>query len=323
VSGEVGESRPVESAAPVVDETSTEPFLEAAEGITPEAAEGPVRWWHRIAVSGWSRSLLLIAGLALLVVGVIDAWRSEASTTLLIVGGLFVLFAVVVGQDWEEIRLSHGGMTAQIFRRFGEALEQVEQSPDAEIRAQVAELRTEVDRMAERRPVITHPPFRTRVSETSSPVVGPGIWGGRPVAFHTFGPSWVKLSLSVPPRDTGHRYTCAIVHPDGRETSMKSIRPPLLRGVPWTFSTVFPDEFVGSSPLVPGSYKVEWRQGVVSDSPPESRVSSLAALLAQKMMLSRLALVATDAFTIRDAAPGERDVTGAAEESGEPTNSQD
>jgi hypothetical protein len=296
------EATPAESSPA---DSSPEPSPETAEQIDLGDADTRVRWWHRIGVIGWSRWLLLVAGLALLVFGVFDAWRSEASTTLLIVGGLFVLFAVIVGQDWREIRLSHGDTTAQIFRGVDQALERVEKSSDTEIRAQVAELRTELTSIARRtapRAVIANPPFPTRVSERSSPVTGPGLFGGKPVAYHTFGSSWVQLSLGVPARDTNHSYTCVITPPDDT-TWMKSISPPIFRGIPWTFSTVFPDEFVGSNPLVPGSYRVEWRQGAFPEPAPGA--SQLAAVLALKLTLQRLALVATDAFTIPDTAQRE------------------
>jgi hypothetical protein len=154
-------------------------------------------------------------------------------------------------------------------------------------------------------------------------VVGPLFWESKFVPHHTFGPSWVKLSLGVPPRDTHSSYTCVITTPDGTSW-IKTIPPPLLRGVPWTHSTVFPDEFPGSSPLAAGPYRVEWRRGSVSDA-PQTGTSRLAAALAQKMTLQRLQLVASDAFTIPGATPGQQDAprTTETEKAQPPTDSTD
>lgn len=60
-------------------------------------------------------------------------------------------------------------------------------------------------------------------------------------------------------------------------------------------SVIYPDDFPGSSPLSPGTYKVEWREGA-ADSPRSSVIETLGYFA--------MPPIAVDSFRIAGAATG-------------------
>jgi hypothetical protein len=67
-----------------------------------------------------------------------------------------------------------------------------------------------------------------------------------------------------------------------------------------TYTALYPDEFAGSEPLVPGRYEVEWRSAPLVDPVGQPSRSLAATLLGQTMGPT----VATDSFTIPERATG-------------------
>jgi hypothetical protein len=235
------------------------------------------------------------------VIGAIDAYRAEASTTLLIVGAVLLLFGAIIVHDWSEIELSHGASEARVLRRVDQVLERVEEE-QPELREQVAELRAELDeyRRSERTlaplptwPLVLPPTSRASVSPLTLPPLPPQ-------PSHTFGDGSVTLSLRVGLAGQSHAYTCGVYAPNGGKPWTRRIDPPLLKGVLpfWAYSCVFPDEFMGSGPLEPGNYLVEWRGGSSGPALAVSGAPQLSALIGALVGFDSLPIVATDSFTI-------------------------
>jgi hypothetical protein len=112
------------------------------------------------------------------------------------------------------------------------------------------------------------------------------------------GSSSVALTLQVPRGNETTTHTCVVTTPSGQQLA-KSVQAPaaLLGGIaPVGYTVWYPDQFVGSSPLEPGRYLVEWRRGAIGDEPPAA--GDQARILAGKMMLVAMPLVARDSFAI-------------------------
>lgn len=87
-------SEPVEPEQPDESEPTVVPDSSAVEPTEEEEPEG-LSTRDRLSLMGWARSLLLVLALTALILGGLNAWRSEASTTLLITGAVLALFALV------------------------------------------------------------------------------------------------------------------------------------------------------------------------------------------------------------------------------------
>ncbi len=248
------------------------------------------RWRDRLRLHAWPRFLLLALGIAALMLGGVNAWRAESSTTLVIVGAVLVIFALVLAPDWREIHLSHGETKASILRDVDQALERVESSSASEqVRQEIAEIRARLDEAADRERAKRNRQAPRPLSATPSA----SVFLKKPEAAHTFvGQDSVHLTLHVPKTRSGEAYTCTVIAPDGTRLS-KSVAPPPFAMVAFTvtFSTRYPDEFPESARLIPGRYSVEWRRG----GPASSDVDALFSL-AQQLATPP---VATDSFNVR------------------------
>jgi hypothetical protein len=258
---------------------------------------------ERIRLMGWARILLFLLALAAFILGGLNAWRSESSTALLIVGAILAIFAVLFGPDWREIQLRYGEAQARVFRGVEGVLEQAEQSSPSDVmRKQIADIRKQVEELAEKEMARDR---RRRAARSSlAPLIPPPQLPLRkPQPSHMFsGSSSVMLTLQVPAFQEKAPYTCAVVTPGG-ERLAQTVTPPvsISAGVtitPMKYSVSFPDEFRGSGPLEPGLYQVEWRQG---DGSARQGTSELAAALA----FAATTPVARDSFTIPERKPGQ------------------
>jgi hypothetical protein len=262
-------------------------------------------WRDRLRLMGWARSLLLALAFVALVLGGLNAWRAEASTALLIVGAVLAIFALVFGHDWREIQVQYGDAQARVFRGVDHVLEQAEQSsPSEPFRKQLAELRAEIETMAERAAAGDRR-RREAARALSSPLPSAGIFLAKPQASHTFlDNTSVALSLQVPSSQGKTPYTCVVVTPDG-ERLVKEVEPPmawLSTLGPSSYTVRFPDQFLGSRPLEPGLHEVEWRRGSAAEQ-QAVLAGETAAIAAALAAVTTLQLVARDSFTIPERQP--------------------
>jgi hypothetical protein len=238
-----------------------------------------------LGVSGALRFVLGVAGLTGFVFGLILAWRTSNSTTLLIVSAVLLLVAAL-GIDWERVAASVAGNTIELQRRLdetargieaGEAgLEAVAAKEEAgpvrdeleEVLAQLETQRAELETLTARLPA-----SRPRVS--ASEAVASLIGRLRPVARHLDQDGSVQLILQAPDRMLG--YHCTVQTPSGDRFSTVTRRK--LAGGSWFggYVTVYPAQFDGVEALVPGTYAVEWHEP--GQAPPGTR-PLVAALIA-------------------------------------------
>lgn len=173
------------------------------------------------------------------------------------------------------------------------------------MRKEIAELRARFDEAAASETTREKKRRREPIGTAASLLPPAGIFLAKPQTSHTFiGSSTVMLTLQVPARDGKSPHTCVVVVPGGDRLA-KTVQPPaiVLSGLgPINYSVWFPDQFLGSEPLEPGLYQVEWRRGSVLDQVAEPGTT---ALLAQLMTLNTMALVASDSFTIPDRRPAQ------------------
>jgi hypothetical protein len=269
-----------------VTETPTEE-LAAEESAEAEDEEAKVGLPEVRGVFG-VRLLIGALGLGGFVIGTIVAWHSEAATTLLIVSAVLIVLASL-GLDWNKIRGSYGGWTFEVLRNFGERIEQVAAGGDVPqaVREELESLRAEV------KAVTTRP--RPRRASSTSPARIDWAEVFRTKATHSFrGTDAVQLQLRATSSGGDSRYRCTVTTPTGASFSATTRRPidPGVAGM-HMFTVVYPDEFSGSEPLVPGRYNVEWRSAPLIDP---VGTDALAATLAQTMGRP----IATDSFTIPD-----------------------
>lgn len=252
------------------------------EELAPERS-GPLRrLLESLRPAGWARVAIVGVGAAILVYGLVNAWRSKDVTPLVVVGAVLLVFGLVFpaefGFSWGDARA--------FARRAGKRLEEAEQaaSPD-ELRNEVAQLRSELQSLSTAASATTLRTSRPRFQ---------GVTAGfdelaKPKAWHSFrGLSSVALTLRTwASRD---RLTCTVTTPTGDSWSTTADLPLVLAPVQ-TATVVYPDEFRGSSPLVPGNYLVEWRSGI---SVGTEAAGSLVRVLAGM----KNPPAATDSFTI-------------------------
>ena len=208
--------------------------------------------------------LLSAIGLAALTYGAVIAWNSRSATTLIIVGAVLL---VVAWANPVRLRASYGDASVEIDRRteeLQEALGEVVEDPDVPESAKerlgaVSETANSIARIA----------AATTASGSgyswSIPLASyaPANWKTTPV-------DWMSLNT---PLDTGpeHEFTptsvvvrfrrssasgamsCTVEGPEGSVWKSADSAPSNLE-VEFTF----PDDFTGSSAIVPGRYKVTW-----------------------------------------------------------------
>lgn len=262
-----------------------------------------------LGVFGTVRLLVGLCGLAGFVVGILTAWHSGASTTILIVSGILLVLAAL-GLDWDEIRGTYGGATLQLLRsglkNVGEEIERVaadnEVSPA--VREELESLREQVKALTPDPPAR---PARTTLRGTSGPPAGlDELWKEvmKTKATHAFprGLHAATLSLQIATSDKDARYRCTIKTPGGSAysavgTPRVEMNPMFFR--PRRYEITYPDDFRGSEPLQPGTYEVEWRPAPLVD-PLETRsaTASATSLLASVLAQTTRPPVAVDAFTI-------------------------
>jgi hypothetical protein len=290
---------------------------ERQQGEREEPVAAPVEpdedearsWRDRLHLGGWTQLLLLTLGLAALVLGGLNAWRSEASTTLLIIGTVLAIAAVVFARDWRELELRYGDWQARLVRGVDHVLEQAEQkSPSEPVRRQIAEIRAQVEELAERSvaPEARRVPLRSLTAAPSA-----GFFLSKPQASHRFNDSSsATLTLHVPAKEGKSPYTCVVVTP--RDERFEATVPPSPLNPSWgppaSYSIWFPDQYLASGPLEPGLHLVEWRKGSAGGQQrPGGRpiVEALASL--------SLPIVARDSFMVPERRPpGDAGSPGAA-----------
>jgi len=252
----------------------------------------------RLGVVGTTRLVVGSLGLGGFVLGAIISWHSASATTLLIVSAVMLLLAAL-GLDWNKIRGTYGGWTVELLRDIGTRIEQVAVASAAteevpvEIRDELESLRAEVKALT--------PPSRPRLALPASPSPNVNMEGlvrelMTTKANHTFrGTEAVQLSLRI--ASFTDRFSCTVKTLSGGSYAAVTRRPINVGigvGVK-SYGVIYPDEFPGSEPLLPGRYEVEWREAPLVDP-----ANALASLLAQAVGPP----VATDSFTIPDTTAG-------------------
>ena len=232
-----------------------------------------------------ARVTLLVLGATTLAYGLVNAWRAENVTTLVVGGAALFVFALVFPRDWSELRLTWGDAGAIISRVEG-ALEEAatSSSTEAELRKQIDQLRTDLAAIAK------PPPLRPRRAYAGDELLGTG----RPQAYHTFeGRDGVALTVTTPPfaKDPSS-FQCEVTRPDGSVNNAVTRRPlGAFKSLPTTkFSLVYPDDFPGSMALEPGRYDVEWR--------PASAETGIGSQIALALAAATRRPYATDSFTV-------------------------
>jgi hypothetical protein len=171
---------------------------------------------------------------------------------------------------------------------FGAFVRRVDRALDAAASSETeVELRQQVDQLREEVKAVAPPPKVTK-SRGDTPAWFRDLIRTR--ATHTFkGRDSVTLTLRMPSSGASARYRCTVKTPAGDSWSQVA-PPPLIAGFVVNVGVVYPDEFVGSPPLGPGVYEVEWR----ATTGEESEQATLAGVLVAAAMPP----LATDAFSI-------------------------
>lgn len=269
--------------------------LPATADVSPHADEAsppPARFDVLNAV----RVVVGAFGLAGFVLGAIVAWRSASATTLLIVSAVLLVLAAL-GLDWNKIRGTYGGWTVELLRDFGERIEQVADKAAIEevtpaLREELETLRAEVKALAPKAP----PRRSSQGSSFNFDAMIRELF--RTKATHSFrGTDAVELTLRHGTSDA--RYRCSVTTPTGNAyTALPRPSAGSFIGARM-HSLLYPDEFEGSEPLVPGRYTVEWRTAPLDPGVGDA--------LVRELVQAATPPVATHSFTI----PERR--TGAAE----------
>ena len=240
---------------------------------TPWLASG----WARVKSFGLSRALLVAAGAAAVGIGLVNAVSSEASTAPLIVGAILVVAAVVIAPGWREIRARHGETEVSILRGVENRLEDVasESKTEEELRAEVAELKEDVQRARE---AVERGEVASATETSGSRVYEAG---------HSFSDGKVLLTLEVPTTAgiVFDSYRCVVRNPDLKTASVGPFSAPYsIVPARRELTVVYPDDFRDAPPLMPGPYVAEWRRRNILSA-------SIAALVGDPV-------VARDAWTI-------------------------
>jgi hypothetical protein len=236
----------------------------------------------QLRLAGAARAVILLVGAGTLAYGLLNAWRAVNVSTLVVVGAVMLVAALVFPHDWSQLRLAWGDASALI-SRVQDELEEVatSSSTEAELREQIDQLRTDLAAVAKQ-------PLRPR--RTAEELLGVG----RPRAYHTFrGRDSVALTVTTVPlvRNQPTKLSCDVTRPSGDVDSAATRDPEGLAAVAGLsasrFSLVYPDDFPGSQPLASGEYEVSWR----SARPPGTTMESALAAAASRPY-------ATDRFVI-------------------------
>lgn len=256
-----------------------------------DETNAPWGWRVRLGVHlrvlgflGWTRIGLAVLGLAAMTLGAIIAWRAEESLPLLAAGAFFLLAAAVLGGGWRHVQIAVGSVSASLARDIDEGLEAVENSPDEDLRRELAELRErlqtfseQADAQARRAKVAVSANARRLVADLMRIRHSEGA-----TASHSFADGRVHLLLKWP-MATSSEVTCSVTRPAGIATSTSASALSAPSPVA-SFHAIYPDRFLGSSPLLPGEYEVVW-------AAPRP-LSGLAGALSPQRP------IAVDAFTI-------------------------
>jgi hypothetical protein len=267
------------------------PAAEDAEPIAPsDDAEG-ANWRARLRQFGWGRSTLAVLGLLGLFLGMLNAWRAEASSTLLVVGGLLLVVALIIAPEWDEIRASHGG-TEFLLKRYREGVqdalatsetpqELVERVEQLETTAQAAETAKAFERFRKKAAQMIGETLR-REDEALNP--------GEIKADASVLGSLATLRLRARAARPGALFNsaeCHVTDPHGRTASAVAPATPGAILSVRRFLLTYPRQFVDALPLEPGTYQVEWRRRPLA-------ATTIASALAR-------VAVATTTFTVPEA----------------------
>lgn len=268
----------------------TEPGTAQTTAETAEA-EGSAGRLKQLGAVNIVRIVVGGFGLAGFVLGAIVAWHSASATTLLIVSAVLLVLAAL-GLDWNKIRGTYGGWTLELLRDFGARIEEVATSAATEEVPQA--IREELESLRSEMKALTPPPGRPRrspLTQTAPLNVDAIREFLKTKATHSFrGTDAVQLSLRLTaPQDA--RYRCTVTTPSGGSCATVAAQNKTGIMLPTIYSVVYPDDFEGSEPLVPGRYEVAWRSAPLMDPVGPN---PLFATLAQTLGTP----VATDAFSI-------------------------
>lgn len=243
------------------------------------------RVFDQLRLAGLARAMIFVVGAATLLYGLVNAWRAENVTTLVVVGSALLVTALIFPRDWSEVGLTWGEASA-VIRRVENVLEKASEASgsesDLEWRQEIEQLRGELN-------AIKPAPRRRSGTETVSNEAFEEMFRTR--ASHSFrGTDAVVLTLRAP-AGRGQRYRCYVTRPDGTLHIADPWRPFMVTVMPTTpHSVTYPDEFDGAGPLTPGKYEVAWRSA--SKTARESLVAVLGGMSSPP--------VATDSFTMPD-----------------------
>lgn len=227
--------------------------------------------WARLTLVWAARIAIGLIGLVTVFLGLVVAWRVGAGTTLLVVGSLLLLVALV-GPRVQKLTAKHGDteLSLDLIDRVDEALDVVKDAEgEEELRARLEELersleatRTEIaaaalDAEEDRFREIILAKRHAELSAAKADEV-PRVPPPAPRATHAIGPNHAKLKVRVPGASMLLSVFCRVTSPSGDDFFAQAKRA--TAGLPWVqavFEVTYPDDFPGAEWRI-GVHRVEW-----------------------------------------------------------------
>jgi hypothetical protein len=241
----------------------------------------------------------LLAGVVLLVAGVTTAVRTEASTSLLVIGA--ILFgAVLLSGDWREVILKHGESEARIRREerakgraelvepTRAALEELAEAP-SEVQPRLRELSNRLNDWG------GFPLYDATSGSANTP--GGGFLGLGQYATASSEVRLDKVYLRLHPLGfTPSLFVCDVTNEYGATWTSGDRAWLLHSATPSTAQLIFPDDFPGAL-LQPGEFVVRW----TADYPAITALTYDASDSSTSTTTHhRAEVIATDSFTIAE-----------------------
>jgi hypothetical protein len=237
-----------------------------------------VRAWRSAYLrEQWGRLLLAGLGVIFLLYGAVLAWHPQDATTVLAVGAVFFLVALVLPADWSNLTFAlPGGPSVKIERAANSAQGQLAALPAAE-RQQLAPPADEAEPQAEQPQETEATPtvgVEADVDERRTAYARAHYRRPAFASHESLGRDWLRLRLvrHIPPTLEPGAVTCAVRKPGDADFRVSVPRlvgptsPPSLLGVTlnrpgvWLeYEATFPDFFFAREDELPnGQYVAIW-----------------------------------------------------------------
>ncbi len=207
------------------------------------------------------RALLVAIGVGLCTLGAVNAYRSEATTSLVIAGAVLTALGLL---RLREVTITAGGVTAGAIIEATEHLDEIREREDVpeDVKEKIVDTVAGLNEAAK----------AEELGRDAAPRATHRRIGQDRVAL--------ELLADGPATSILLQYRCVVTDPSGLAASAAATRP---RGWFGPVRAVYPDDFPGAETLTPGRYRVDWEA--------ESRLD-FSTLLGGR-------LIARDVFVVR------------------------